>query len=87
LHRNRKNRLTGTELFVPHHLEQVWKEKGGKHKQLAEVAHLSLDDLKTLADVTQQLYLDMPAYFTWRQEKSQAQAESGPLRALPPPAA
>jgi hypothetical protein len=41
----------------------------------------------TLADVTQQLYLDMPAYFAWRQEKSQAQAESGPPRALPPPAA
>ena len=89
--------LTGTELFVPHYLEQVWKEKGGKHKQLAEVAHLSLDNLNTLADVTQQLYLDMPAYFAWREakwekrrrrlQKSQAQAESVPPRALPPPAA
>jgi hypothetical protein len=61
--------LTGTELFVPHYLEPVWKEKGGKHKQMAEVAHLSLDDLKTLADVTQQLYLDMPAYSTWLRAK------------------
>jgi hypothetical protein len=61
--------LTGTELFVPHYLEPVWKDKGGKHKQLAEVAHLALDELKTLADVTQQLYLDMPSYHAWRQAK------------------
>lgn len=61
--------LTGTELFVPHYLEVVWKEKGGAHKQLAEFASLRLDNLKVLADVTQQLYLDMPAYFEWRRAK------------------
>jgi len=61
--------LTGTELFTPHHLEQVWKEKGGNHAKLVEPAYMRLDNLKTLADCTQQLYLNMPSYSAWRDEK------------------
>jgi hypothetical protein len=61
--------LTGTELFTPYHLHQSWKEKGGKHTQLVEPAYVHLDNLKTLADCTQQLYLDMPSYGAWREEK------------------
>jgi hypothetical protein len=57
-----------TELFTPHFVEQVWKEKGGKHKQLIEPAHVHLDNLKTLADFTQQLYLGMPSFSAWREQ-------------------
>ncbi|MGD0192456.1 MAG: hypothetical protein ABSD74_17095 [Rhizomicrobium sp.] len=61
--------LTGTELFTPHWLQQQWKEKGGKHAQLIEPAYVSvrLDNLRILADLTQQLYLEMPSYGAWRQ--------------------
>jgi hypothetical protein len=61
--------LTGTELFTPYHLEKVWGDKGGMHKKVAENARTRLDNLRVLADVTQQLYLGMPSYFEWRQAK------------------
>ena len=63
--------LTGTELFVDPPLEHVWKEKGGKHAQLIAPAYMSvrLDNLRILADLTQQLYLDMPSYHSWREAK------------------
>lgn len=66
--------LTGTELFAPHYLEDVWKEKGGKHKQFIDPAYVRLDNLRTLADLTQQLYLEMPSYSAWREEKWKARA-------------
>jgi len=61
--------LTGTELFSSHSVEQTWKEKGGKHKQLIEPASVQVDNLRILADFTQQLYLGMPSYFEWREAK------------------
>jgi hypothetical protein len=79
--------LTGTELFTPHYLEEVWKGKGGMHEQFAEPAYVRLDDLKFLADATQQLYLGMPSYSAWREaqwkkrkeRRQRAQSEkSGP---------
>lgn len=69
--------LTGTELFTAHHLNSTWKEKGGKHAQLIEPAWVSvrLDNLRMLADLTQQLYLNMPPYGKWREEKWKKRAE------------
>ena len=63
--------LTGTELFAAHSLNQSWKEKGGKHEQLISPAYISvrLDNLEILSDLTQQLYLNLPPYSTWREEK------------------
>lgn len=61
--------LTGAELFCPHYLSEAWKEKGGKHKLLVDPAYVQLENLKTLADFTQQLYLDMPPYSSWREAK------------------
>lgn len=63
--------LTGTELFTAHYLENAWKEKGGTHKRLIEHAYVSvrLNNLRILADLTQQLYLGMPSYGEWREEK------------------
>ena len=63
--------LTGTELFTAHYLDQSWKEKGGKHEQLISPAWISvrLNNLRILADLTQQLYLGMPSYGEWSEEK------------------
>ncbi len=61
--------LTGTELFTAHYLDSSWKEKGGKHKELIEPAWVRTDNLRVLADLTQQLYLGMPSYGQWREEK------------------
>ncbi len=52
--------LTGTELFASWHLHHTWKEKGGMHARLAEPSILRLDNLWTLAELTQQLYLGLP---------------------------
>jgi len=52
--------LTGTELFGSWHLGHAWKEKGGQHARFAEPASLRLDNLSTLAELTQQLYLELP---------------------------
>ncbi len=61
--------LTGTELFAGHSLHSAWKERGGKHEQLSSPGHVRLDHLKTLADLTQQLYLDLPPYYEWADAK------------------
>lgn len=60
--------LTGTELFTPYYLNEVWDAKGGKHKAFID-AHIDAADLHRLADMTQQLYLDMPAYHKWADAK------------------
>ena len=51
--------LTGTELFCSWHLLDTWKGLDGKRKEIADSSHFRLDNLWTLADVTQQVYLDM----------------------------
>ncbi|MDD1753910.1 MAG: hypothetical protein LUQ38_12580, partial [Methanotrichaceae archaeon] len=63
--------LTGTELFTLHYLNKTWEEKGGDHKRLVEPAWVSvrLNNLRILADLTQQLYLGMPSYGKWQEEK------------------
>ena len=53
--------LTGTELFTADSLVFSWKEKGGKHKDLMP-AWRRTNNLRGLADLTQQLYLEMPPY-------------------------
>jgi hypothetical protein len=52
--------LTGTELFASWHLGQAWRDKGGQHARFAEPAGMHLDNLWTLAELTQQLYLGLP---------------------------
>ncbi len=48
--------LTGTELFADHYLKQAWQEAGGKHATMVQHPSVHLDDLWTMADLTQQLY-------------------------------
>jgi len=52
--------LTGTELFASWHLGHAWKDKGGQHARFADPASVRLDNLWTLAELTQQLYLGLP---------------------------
>ena len=69
--------LTGTELFGSFSLDASWRKKGGKHAQFAEFIRGRRDSLRLIADLTQQLYLDMPSYSTWLQAKyAQGQART-----------
>jgi hypothetical protein len=63
--------LTGTELFTPVFLQEQWKNLGGMHAKLIEPAWVQtrLSNLRMLADLTQQLYLKMPSYGVWRENK------------------
>jgi hypothetical protein len=54
--------LTGTELFSDWHVTQAWKDCGDKRGQFA-ASYLQLDNLWTLADLTQQVYLGLPDRF------------------------
>lgn len=51
---------TGTELFSAWNLDHAWKEKGGQHARFVQPAAVRLDNLWTLAELTQQLYLGLP---------------------------
>ena len=54
--------LTGTELFTEYSLKDSWEKKGVAHKEMIERARERIDNLRVLADLTQQLYLGMPPY-------------------------
>lgn len=66
--------LTGTELFSTWHIAHTWKELEGKRKQFAEAGYVGLDNLWTLADVTQQIYLNLPSRSEELQCKWEAEA-------------
>jgi len=57
--------LTSTELFARHNLSIEWKKQGGKHSSLIEPAYIRFENLRVLANLTQQLYLDLPSYEGW----------------------
>ena len=67
--------LTGTELFAAHDLHMAWNEKGGRHQELVAPAYVRVDDLRILADLTQQLYLGMPSYGSWREQQWRKKAQ------------
>lgn len=61
--------LTGTELFADWSVEEEWKKRGGRRAAMAESGYLHLDNLWTLADLTQEAYLDLPPYHKWLDER------------------
>jgi hypothetical protein len=75
--------LTGTELFSGFSLAQAWKDKGGRHEEIVSPGYVRLDQLKTLADLTQQLYLGMPAYHVWASAKWKVHQARGKRIAKP----
>lgn len=54
--------LTGAELFAEYRVESSWVALGGQHAKFVEPAYVRLDNLQVLADLTQQLYLNMEGY-------------------------
>ena len=52
--------LTSLELFCPWNLKQTWKDRGEQWAKFAEHARFDFDNLWTLAEITQQLYLGLP---------------------------
>lgn len=58
--------LTGVELFADYALKQTWEKLGGAHAAMVQHASVNLDDLWTLAETTQRLYLGMSTYWDWR---------------------
>lgn len=66
--------LTGTELFAFRSLEDAWKRVGGRHAELIRAGWLRADNLRMLADLTQQLYLNLPSYGDWHRTKWEKRA-------------
>ena len=62
--------LTGTELLesYPHKISEAWKKAGGKRQNLVKLAYLRMDNLWTLADLTQQAYLELQPTGEWLHE-------------------
>ncbi|MCH8082471.1 MAG: hypothetical protein IID52_08835, partial [Proteobacteria bacterium] len=58
--------LTGTELFAKLYIQETWKKHGGKRADLIKPPRVFLDNLFTLSNLTQQIYLDLPDYYTWK---------------------
>lgn len=56
--------LTATELFASWDLARAWKDMGGPHARFADRGGVHLDNLWTLAQLTQQLYLGLPDPWT-----------------------
>ena len=67
--------LTGTELFATNSLQASWKEKGGKHEDLIKPPSVRTDNLRVLANLTQQLYLGMPSYDSFIRDKIEKKRE------------
>jgi len=52
--------LTGTELFAGWEVEHIWKDLGDPRAKFVQHPSVRIDNLWTLADITQQLYLGLP---------------------------
>lgn len=57
--------LTGLELFAAYSLREAWRSASDRHAELIRPAMVRPENLSTLADLTQQLYLAMPPYGDW----------------------
>jgi len=63
--------LTAKELFSQSVLgfHYIWEQAGGKRAQLIKPAYIREDNLRVLADLTQQMYLGLPSYYKWWEER------------------
>jgi hypothetical protein len=61
--------LLGDDLFLEWHLPDAWKTRGGKFASIIGDRYIDLRNLRTLADITQRAYLDMPSYFEWLRKR------------------
>ena len=56
--------LTSNELMFHHFLSATWRELGGAHRRFSADDHSR--SLQALADATQQIYLGLPSFLSWR---------------------
>ena len=52
--------LTGVELFCAWDVKKAWNEIGGQRANIVQSRTVHLDNLRTLAELTQQIYLGLP---------------------------
>jgi hypothetical protein len=57
--------LTAGELFADYSIEESWEAAGGKSAALASVSRGRMSNLRVLADLTQQLHLDLESIDAW----------------------
>jgi hypothetical protein len=74
--------LTGTELFAAYSLHEAWKAAGGKHAQFREAGRFRENNLRVLADLTQQLYLNLPSYSAWLELERRKRLEEKATNAI-----
>lgn len=68
--------LTGTELFANDGVQNRWREHGGLRAELTEAAYVHIDNLVTLADLTQQVHLDLPSYWSWFEQRTRVRGKN-----------
>jgi hypothetical protein len=61
--------LTARELFAEERISSAWEAAGGKAAALVAPAYIRTDNLWTLADLTQQLYLGLDPFDVWLTDK------------------
>ena len=57
--------LTSKELFSNLKIAAEWRRIGGKHESLIKAFAGRIDNLRVLANLTQNLYLDLDNYENW----------------------
>lgn len=72
--------LTGIELFAQWDIHEAWKKLGGRHAKFVEPAHGRLSNLWEFAEITQQLYLDLPHSYAHLVPSVAAVPSPGPLQ-------
>lgn len=77
--------LTGLELFSETDLKHTWTNAGGRHASLVQHPSVHLDDLWTLADCTQQLYLGLSPYWQWQQQRRKRRKKASVTSAVTSP--
>ncbi|MCF6777490.1 hypothetical protein L3V83_13050 [Thiotrichales bacterium 19X7-9] len=60
--------LTGIELFSKD-IYITWKQQSEKHKEMVKYTGIDINNPRTFADLTQQLYLNMTSYSEWLRSK------------------
>jgi hypothetical protein len=76
--------LTGTELFASHSIRAAWEKAGGRRAEVTKRAWLRTDNLRVMADLTQQFYLNMPSYHAWSEEEWKKRNRRRADQDLPP---
>ncbi len=79
--------LTGTELFTSFSFHEAWEKAGGQHAAFAKAGMFRPENLRNLADATQQLYLGLPSYHAWLELKWRKRRERHARKRAPGEAA